>query len=116
MKQNPTKTDLELQDRLNKLSGKLIHITKNQNRDLDDTMMTLSGVNFHERPDTIDGYVAPFVLQLHGKGQISTSHAQHEQIPYETYEIPLAGQHEMTLLDNEIIIHTDDSNYSIKYH
>lgn len=113
---NPTEKDIELQDTLNRWTGKLIHITKNQNRDQDETTMTLSGATFHERPRTIDGYVSPFVLQLHGKGRISTEHAQFEQIPYETYEIPLSNQHLATFGSDEIIIKTEDSSYTIKHH
>lgn len=116
MSKNPSEADLQLQDTLNSWNGKLIHITKQQNRDIDETTMTLSGVNFHERQPTIDGYVSPFVLQLHGKGRMATDHAQYEKIPYETFEIPLTEQHQINLQKNQIQIQTTDRNYTIKYH
>lgn len=115
MHNKPTKDDKQLQEKLNKLQGKLIHITKDQNRDIDQTTMTLSRADFHERKPTIDNYVAPFVLQLHGKGKVGTTHAQYEQIPFETYEIPLSEQHKTKIQENQISIITEDINYTIKY-
>ncbi len=112
----PTEDDIELQDTLNNLNGKLIHITKEVNRDTDKTTMTLSRANLHERPPTIDGYVSPYVLQIHGKGRIGTSSAQYEQIPYETYEIPLTNKLHTHVQPNHISIKTEDGTYTISYH
>ncbi|WP_102347537.1 hypothetical protein [Bacillus sp. Marseille-P3661] len=116
MNHKPTVEDIQLQETLNQWAGKLIHISKHENRDIDETSMTLSSAKFHERPPTIDNYVAPYVLQLHGKGKIETDHHQYEQIPNETYEIPLSNQHEMTINNEQIIIKTEDRSYTIKHH
>lgn len=116
MRNNPSEDDFQLQDTLNKLNGKLIHITKEVNRDTDETSLTLSGATLHKRTSTIDGYVSPYVLQLHGKGKINTTHAQYEQIPYETYEIPLSNKLHTHIQPNHISIKTDDGTYTITYH
>ncbi|HHY74395.1 MAG TPA: hypothetical protein GX497_14455 [Bacillus bacterium] len=116
MERKPTEDDLQLQDALNKLNGKLVHITKEVNRDIDETALTLSGANLHERPKTIDGYVSPYVLQLHGKGRIGTDNAQYREIPYETYEIPLTNKLHTHVQPNHISIKTEDGTYTIKHH
>lgn len=116
MRNNPTEDDFQLQDTLNKLNGKLIHITKEVNHDIDKTTMTLSGAALHERPATIDGYVSPYVLQLHGKGKINTTHAQYEELPYEIYEIPLSNKLHTHVQPNHISIKTNEGSYTITYH
>lgn len=115
LSRKPTEDDLELQETLNKLNGKVVHITKEVNRDIDETTMTLSGATLHERPPTIDGYVSPYVLQLHGKGRTATDHAQFQQVPNETYEIPLINKLHTHVQPNHISIKTNDGTYTIKY-
>ncbi|NSL51965.1 hypothetical protein [Calidifontibacillus erzurumensis] len=116
MHRKPTEDDLELEKTLNQLNGKVIQIKKEMNRDVDVTTMTLSSAALHERPPTIDGYVSPYVLRLKGKGKISTSDGQYEQIPYDLYEIPLTDKLHTHVNPNHISIKTEEATFTITYH
>lgn len=108
----PNEKDMYLSDRLNEWQKKSINIRKEQNRDIDEISMTLEVAGFHDRPESIDGYVSSLVLQLHGEGSI-TSEIKKEDIPYHTYEIPIDGHYDTIIDQRQIQIKTDDASYTI---
>lgn len=90
-----------------------ITITKEQNRDIDITKMKLNSAAFHERHPTIDGYVAPFVLQLHGSGSVMTDNNNYEPLPYLTFDIPMDEEYQSHISNEQLHIQTEDSKYTI---
>lgn len=103
----------KLETELSKWKQNEISVHKQQNRDTDLTMLQLGDVTLHKRPKTIDGYVSPFVLQLHGSGRNITSETTSAPLPYETYEITLEENFKANFQENKITIESDDVHYTI---
>ena len=89
-------------------------ITKKQNRDTDHATIKLGTAAFHQRSPSIDGYVSPFVLQLHGKGNVQINESQKEPIPYLTYDIPLDGSYKVDYGNGQLTIKTDEQTFTIE--
>jgi hypothetical protein len=113
LKENSPLQDMNLINRLSEWKNKNISIRKEQNRDVDMTTMTLEDAKFHQRQGTIDDYVSPLTIQLHGTGSVKTDNGDHQPLPYFTFEIPVDDNYKLEMGQDSVRIETVDEKYTI---
>lgn len=105
--------DIEsVQQTLSKWGGQRIIITKEENGDVDQTMLDLEQVELEET-SPLDDYRADHSIQLIGKGQTVFEDHQ-EPLPYQTFDIPVENITNISVDQGRIIIRSDRGIYTIK--
>ncbi|GAB7386904.1 hypothetical protein BSNK01_07400 [Bacillaceae bacterium] len=110
--QRRTGTIAQLKALLDEWRGSPIAITKEEDGDVDQTIMTLDKTTFVERAPTIDGYVSPLSLRLDGEGRtiLETSAAD---LPYASYDIPVEEVYDLHFDGGQIHLTTSRGAYRI---
>lgn len=93
-------------------NGEEILISKTENHDGDQTVLTLDDVSITERGMTIDGYVSPLALKLRGEGRVVMEDTD-VPLPAASYEIPLTGVEDAHFDGNWIYLLTERASYMI---
>ncbi|QHT48463.1 hypothetical protein M662_18890 [Bacillus sp. SB49] len=93
--------------------GTDICITKHELRDQDAVSMQLHDVSYSVNPMSIDGYMGPYTLYLHGKGYVSTDMQGTEPLPTPYYEIPLEETTHYEWNDDRFFLKTARGDYTI---
>ena len=105
------KTDVNtLKGFLDKWVNHQIMITKEEDG-VDRTLMSVHDVKIVERPESIDGYVAPLVVQLHGEGYVIEGNRK-VPLPGDRYDIALSDKSDVEMADKFCTIQTERASYT----
>lgn len=103
----------QFNDLLNEWNNSKIKISKLEMDDLDEIMMYLERVSYHNDKPTIDGYKQVHHLKLNGVGIIETENNVYESLPMSQYEIPLESDTLYEFDGTHFIISTERGVYKI---
>lgn len=103
----------EVKDALDQWIGHNIVLTKQEDGDIDTTMIALEKSSFVKRGKTIDGYVSPVALQLRGKGTVPSSQEGTAPLPDDRYDIPLTDDFRIHRDDDTLCIETERAKYTV---
>ncbi|GGE37384.1 hypothetical protein GCM10011391_15340 [Pullulanibacillus camelliae] len=92
--------------------GSQILITKEEEGDIDQTVINLQRLDMENYEHAFDDYLPQAALQLAGVGQ-TINEANSEPLPYGQFDIPLDQIHEIQCNPEEIFIKTDRGTYMI---
>lgn len=100
-----------IQQSLSSWGGQRILITKEENGDLDQTILNLERVEMDEN-HFIDDYTPDHSIQLVGNGQTVFEHGN-MPLPYQSYDIPIENIYKVSADQGRILIRTDRGTYTI---
>lgn len=92
--------------------GSRVTIIKEEDGDLDQASIAVQRTSLKEREPTLDGYVSPLSLRLHGEGSVSAPNAS-APLPYHIYDIPVEQVDECSFDGQQIRLQTDRGTYTI---
>lgn len=92
--------------------GTQVLISKEENGDRDRTVMKLEEISFADNGESIDGYVAPFSLQLAGNGRAIMNDTE-IPMPSATYDIPMNQLYDAHFDGMRLYVTTDRGSYTI---
>ncbi|MBN8209201.1 hypothetical protein JI666_10635 [Bacillus sp. NTK071] len=104
----------ELRNTLTEWVGGHLIIEKNEQDDVDKTIMKLEDFAFQHRGETVDDYTASTLLQLKGEGKVISDQAT-VPLPHSLFEVPLENINEVNHQNNELMIGTSRASYHISY-
>ncbi len=78
----------EFNDQLQQWSGHKVRIVKEEMDDLDETLLALDDVSY-AKGSSVDDYIPKYALLLKGNGVVGTTMNNYEELPFESFEIPL---------------------------
>lgn len=78
----------EFNEQLQQWNGQKIRIVKEEMDDLDETLLDLDDVSY-VKGSGIDDYIPKYALLLKGNGVVGTTMNNYEELPSESFEIPL---------------------------
>jgi len=91
-------------------------IRKEEHGDIDQVLMTLEKVSYIPGNPSIDDYVEEDRLVLQGEGRIITDPGMggaSENLPRDSYEIPLQPGFRGTIGEQSLALHTDRASYQV---
>lgn len=97
---------------INHWVGQDVLLIKEEDGDVDETIISLNDVTFVERKPTIDGYVLPRALQLHGSGYVVLED-RNAPLPNDAYDIPLSEDLHIHTDEGALLIETSRASYTI---
>lgn len=103
----------EAKKMIDQWAGRDILLTKEEDGDIDQTVMTLENASIVERKESIDDYVSPTALQLHGEGYVIFDGERQAPLPNNAYDIPLTDNVHMHAGENTLFIETERAKYSV---
>jgi hypothetical protein len=103
----------ELMAFLNQWNGQEVQIIKEEDGDMDLTVMTLNQTSLIERTPTIDGYVSPLSLRMEGNGYVVHENNHLEELPLATFDIPVDSLREDHFDGTRLTLLTDRGTYTI---
>lgn len=92
--------------------GSDVLISKEENGDQDQTVMTLNDISLADHGESIDGYVAPLSLQLKGDGRAIMKDTE-VPMPSASYEIPLNALYDAHFDGMRLYVSTDRGSYTL---
>ncbi|UJF32713.1 hypothetical protein [Paenibacillus hexagrammi] len=95
---------------------KQLTIEKTEQRDVDHIEMQIDDIGLLDYAETADEYLYPMAIILKGAGSIATQDGRTEQLPEESYEIPLSKDFQCEQTENGVAIRTDRAQYTISVH
>ncbi|GAA0437265.1 hypothetical protein GCM10008983_12570 [Lentibacillus halophilus] len=99
---------------LQQWSGDRIKISKHEQYDLDEILMTLQAISYERNTRRLDDYVPMHTLQLNGNGTMETDAREPQELPSSLYDIPL-DDHSLYEFDgNQFLISTSRGVYKIE--
>ncbi|MDD9265408.1 hypothetical protein ACFPES_00020 [Paenibacillus sp. GCM10023248] len=93
---------------------KNILIKKEEQNDIDQVEIALQDVGLMSHSDSIDDYLSPQAILLHGSGFIFQLDDDKQPLPGDSFEIPLNGNFHGYQDENGMEINTEAASYSIK--
>lgn len=108
-----TMHERELKQVLDQWVGRDVVLTKQEDGDIDQTVMSLEHVTYVGRGETIDGYVSSRALQLRGEGTVQTAGGERQPLPFARYDIPLTDDCHIQHNQNTILIETERAEYTV---
>jgi len=103
----------ELIARLEQWNGQEVQIVKEEDGDIDLTLMTLNKTSLIERTPTMDGYVSPLSLRMEGEGSVVHADHQQEELPSAAFDIPVDRLHDNHFDGTRLMLTTDRGTYTI---
>lgn len=95
-------------------SNHTLHISKQEEKDLDRIELQLERIEHQEHQvQSIDGYGDHDTLMLHGSGIVITD-GHEAPLPNNTYLIGLDGFKSADIQDQQLVLSTERGTYSIK--
>lgn len=103
----------EVKDMIRPWMDQHVLLTKHEDGDIDKTVLKLKAITIVEREPSIDDYVSPQALQLHGNGFVLFKDRR-TPLPYERYDIPLTDQLHVHRREGALHIVTERAQYTIE--
>lgn len=110
--QNTQEEINELIQSLKAWDGAEVLISKEENGDRDQTVMTLDDISLAENGESIDGYIAPLSLQLTGDGRAIMKDTE-VPMPSASYDIPVNALYDAHFDGMRLYVTTDRGSYTI---
>jgi hypothetical protein len=89
-----------------------ILISREENGNLDQTVITLNDISIDDHGETIDGYVSPVSLLLEGNGRAVMEDTD-VPMPSSTYDIPIDQVYDAHFDGIRLFVTTDRGSYTI---
>lgn len=112
MEESPLSIE-EFNDQLQRWSGQRIRIVKEELDDLDETLLELEDVSY-AKGSSNDDYIPRYALQLKGSGVVGTTMNNYEELPSESFEIPLEEDTIYEFDGKRFFISTSRGDYMIQ--
>lgn len=102
----------ETRDMINQWAGQDVLLIKEEDGDVDKTVISLKDVTFSQRGATIDDYVSPDTLQLHGEGYVLLED-QNVPLPNDSFDIALSDDMAIRSENGTLEIRTDRAAFTV---
>jgi hypothetical protein len=92
---------------------KSIMIKKEVQEDIDQIEINVKDVGLMSFSDTLDAYLSPKAIVLHGSGSIETHDGEKQRLPEDSFEISFDGNFHGIQNEKGLEIQTDRASYMI---
>jgi hypothetical protein len=104
----------EVNEILREWSGKKVKIVKHELDDIDETLINLSKISYAKNDQRIDDYQSEYSLNLNGTGLIETTANNYEDLPNNSFEVPLEEDGLYEFDGDRIILSTTRGVYTLE--